>query len=129
MKHFEVKAKTPVLLCQTNQTSYSATKSVNDFTCNRRQRTLYFHESRKNFKLTSSPSWQPCLSSQENVFKKFMLKNSAMCKVSVRSNISLTYCFIRLLMDSRQRPKLCKVLENSVETNQMLIMNTHKSCF
>ncbi|XP_073179631.1 uncharacterized protein C12orf42 homolog isoform X3 [Lepidochelys kempii] len=81
MKHFEVKAKTPVLLCQTNQTSYSATKGVNDFTCNRRQRTLYFHDSRKNFKLTSSPSWQPCLSSQENVFKKFMLKNSAMCKV------------------------------------------------
>ncbi|CAM2097838.1 unnamed protein product [Caretta caretta] len=31
--------------------------------------------------LVSSPSWQPCLSSQENVFKKFMLKNSAMCKV------------------------------------------------
>ncbi|XP_053889222.1 uncharacterized protein LOC128839879 isoform X2 [Malaclemys terrapin pileata] len=81
MKRFEVKAKTPVLLSQTNQASYSATKGVNDFTCNRRQRTLYFHGSRKNLTLTSCPSWQPCLSSQENVFKKFMLKNSAVCKV------------------------------------------------
>ncbi|XP_065421279.1 uncharacterized protein LOC101940050 isoform X6 [Chrysemys picta bellii] len=81
MKCFEVKAKTPVLLSQTNQASYSATKGVNDFTCNRRQRTLYFHGSRKNLTLTSRPSWQPCLSSQENVFKKCMLKNSAVCKV------------------------------------------------
>nr|XP_025034725.1 uncharacterized protein LOC102445632 [Pelodiscus sinensis] len=81
MKPFEVKTKTPVLLSQTNQTSHPATKGLNDFLCNKRQGTLYFHGSRKHFKLTSCPSGQSCLSPQESVFKKCMLKNSALCKV------------------------------------------------
>ncbi|XP_019370900.1 PREDICTED: uncharacterized protein LOC109296122 isoform X2 [Gavialis gangeticus] len=80
MKNFELQAKASILFPQPNWKNQSGTKGINDFICWRRKRMHYFGGSQKILKVTSRSSWQPCLSSQENVFKQLALKNPAFNK-------------------------------------------------